>query len=91
MPIDNLSFNISYLFVSGRKDFRWTETVPGIWSEEQVNLKHYNKVDVSSRYIINKNFEIFARIENLLNQFYEEVDGYGMPGISFYGGGKVTF
>jgi len=30
-------------------------------------------------------------VENLLNQFYEEVDGYGMPGISFYGGGKVTF
>lgn len=91
MPINNLSFNISYLFVSGRKDFRWTETAPGIWSEEQINLKHYNKVDVSGRYIVNKNFELFARVENLLNQFYEEVDGYGMPGISFYGGGKVTF
>ncbi|MDD5679994.1 MAG: TonB-dependent receptor [Candidatus Omnitrophica bacterium] len=85
-PLDNLSFNVSYLFVADRKDIRW---VGG--TEEQIVLKHYNKVDLSGRYVINKYAEIFGRVENLLNQNYEEADGYGMPGIAFYGGCKTTF
>ena len=91
IPIENLSFNLSYLYVGGRKDVRWVETAPWVWTEEQINLKHYNKVDVSSRYVINKNFEVFGRIDNLLDERYQEVDGYGMPGIAFYGGCKATF
>lgn len=90
-PLDNLSFNMTYLYVGGRKDVRFAEVAPGMWSQEQINLKHYNKVDVSGRYVINKYVEVFGRVDNLLNQFYEEVDGYGMPGIAFYGGCKATF
>jgi vitamin B12 transporter len=85
-PIDKLDFNLSYLYVGNRKDRRW---VGG--NETQIILKGYHKVDFSGRYIVSKNFEIFGRIENLLDEYYQEVDGYGTPGISFYGGGKVTF
>lgn len=55
------------------------------------NFKYYHKIDLSGRYIVNDNFEIFGRVENLFDEHYQEVDGYGVPGISFYGGVKVTF
>ena len=85
-PLDNLDFNVTYLYVGNRKDRRWIGA-----AQTQIILKGYHKVDLSGRYIVNDNFEIFGRVENLLDKHYQEVDGYGTPGISFYGGGKVTY
>lgn len=81
-PTDKLVFDISCLYVGERKDARW----PG-----QVTLDDYMKVDISGRYKINPMFEVFGRIENAFDEDYEEVDGYGVPGIAFYSGGKITF
>ena len=78
-PIEKLNCNLTYLYVGDRKDVGY------------VTVKHYHVVDVSGRYVVNDNFELFGRVENLLNKGYQEIDGYGTPGISFYGGGKVTF
>ena len=78
-PIENLNCNLSYLYVGDRKDVGY------------VTVKRYHKVDLSTRYVINENFEVHGRIENLLNQGYQEINGYGTPGISFYAGGKTTF
>ena len=85
-PIDNLDLNLTYLHVGNSKDKRWVG-----WNQEQITLKYYHKIDLSGRYIVNENFEVFGKVENLLDKHYQEVDGYGTPGISFYGGGKVTF
>ena len=85
-PMANLDFNISYLYIGNRKDRRgWGAT------QQQILLKHYHKVDLSYRYIINENFEVFGRVENLFDEHYQEVDGYGVPGLSFYAGAKTTF
>ena len=86
-PLENMSFNVLYLYIGGRKDVMWDSN----FVQHQINLKHYSKVDIAARYAINKNVEIFARVENLLNQFTEELDVYGMPVIPFNGGGKGTF
>jgi vitamin B12 transporter len=85
-PIENLNFDISYLYVGDRKDKRW---IGG--TQHQIILKHYHRIDISARYIISDNFELFGRVENLLDKHYQEVDGYGTPGISFHCGGKGTF
>jgi vitamin B12 transporter len=85
-PIESIDFGISYLYVGNRKDKRW---VGG--TQSQIILEDYHKIDLSGRYIVNENFEVFTRIENLLDKHYQEVDGYGAPGISFYGGGKAIF
>jgi len=85
-PAENIDLNFTYLYVGNRKDRRWV----GV-DQTQIILKHYHKIDLSGRYIVNDNFEVFGRVENLLDRHYQEVDGYGVPGISFYSGGKVTF
>lgn len=85
-PVDKVDLNLTCLYVGDRKDRRW---IGG--NQTQIILKSYYKIDLSGRYTVNKYLELFARIENLLDKHYQEVDGYGVPGIAFYGGGKVTF
>jgi outer membrane cobalamin receptor len=33
---------------------------------------------------------IFGRIDNLFDEDYEETGGYGTPGLSFFGGVRVS-
>lgn len=54
-------------------------------------MKGYTKVDLTASYQINKDVQIFGRIENLFDRIYEEVLGYATPGISLYAGSKITF
>lgn len=55
------------------------------------NISPYSLVNLKGTYLVYKNLSIFARIDNLLNASYEEVAGYGTPGISAYAGIKVLF
>ena len=54
-------------------------------------LKEYYRVDVIMNYQLTKNMTVFARVENLFDERYEETRGYTEPGISAYGGVKAAF
>ena len=54
-------------------------------------LDSYILVNLTGSYKFNKNFKLFGRIDNLFSQNYEEVFGYSRPGISGFGGVKLTF
>jgi vitamin B12 transporter len=51
----------------------------------------FGVVNVSGTYDVNKHMQVFARVDNLLNQHYEEILYYGTSIRSVYGGVKVTF
>ena len=85
-PLDDLDIQIFYLYAGDRKDKRW---IGG--AEHQIILEDYHKIDASGRYVVNDNLEFFGRIENITDIHYEEIDGYGTPGRSFYAGAKATF
>jgi len=51
----------------------------------------YTLVNIAARYNITKEIQLTGRIENLLNRQYQEIQGYGTPGFSMYGGIKVAF
>lgn len=55
-----------------------------------VTLDDYLLVNVAGSYKLDDNFELFGRVENLLDQDYEEVFGYSTAPISAYGGLRVT-
>ena len=46
---------------------------------------------VSATYDVNKQMQVFGRIDNLFNQQYEEILFFGTPIRSVYGGVKLTF
>ena len=57
----------------------------------RVTLDRYVLVNLGASCEVTKNLTVFGRIENLLNQRYEEVKGYGTPGFGIFGGVKGTF
>jgi vitamin B12 transporter len=58
------------------------------WGGEYIDK--YLVYDAALFYNINDSIQVFARGENLLDEDYEEVTGYGTPGASGYGGIKIS-
>jgi vitamin B12 transporter len=56
-----------------------------------VTLPSYFLVNLRASYQVNSQVKVFARVDNLFNQWYEEEYGYSTPGLSVYGGTKVSF
>ena len=49
------------------------------------------RVDLAASYALNDRIELYGRIENLFDAHYQEVLGYGTPGLSGYGGVRLSF
>ncbi len=45
-------------------------------------LDNWVRVDLAGRYRLNERMEVFGRIENLFDAEYQQVSGYGTPGLS---------
>ncbi len=83
---DAIRFGASLLYVGRRKDFDFA-TFPAT----RVTLDDYLLLGLTASYRINERFEAFARVENALNQEYEEVLGFGVPGVALTLGGSASF
>jgi vitamin B12 transporter len=55
------------------------------------DISSYSLVNLKGSYLLHKNLSLFVRIDNLFDKSYEEAAGYGTPGISAFGGVKVSF
>lgn len=77
-PIKNLQVNLNAIYV-GERDDR---------SEE---LDAYTLVNLAASYQVHNNVTIFGRIENLLDEEYEEAAGYETADLSAYAGIKLSF
>jgi vitamin B12 transporter len=51
----------------------------------------WTRVDLSGRYQLNERLELFARIENLFDTEYQQILGYGTPGLSGSIGARMSF
>lgn len=58
---------------------------------ENITLESYMLASLRAEYDVRRNVTIFGRIENLLDEEYEDVLGYGTPGRAGYAGVKMTF
>ena len=56
-----------------------------------VEIDDYEVIDLSARYQLMNSFEIFGRVENLLDEDYEEVPTYNTSGIAGYAGVRFSF
>ena len=45
-------------------------------------LNDWTRIDINARYQVTDRFELFGRIENLLDAHYQQILGYGTPGLS---------
>jgi len=77
-PIDNLQVNLNAIYVGERNDT----------SEK---LEAYTLVNLAASYQVCKNVKVYGRIENLLDEEYEEAAGYGTADLSAYAGVILSF
>lgn len=54
-------------------------------------IKQFTLVDLTADYAATENFNVFGRMENVFDKHYQEVRGYGEPGLAAYGGVKAKF
>src|SRR5205085_2705371 len=75
-PIEGLDVAVEYLRTGSRKDV-------GPLPENSFATVHsdaYNRVDASISYRFLKHWRAFARVENVLDESYEEVKTFASPG-----------
>lgn len=48
------------------------------------------RVDLAASYAVNETIELYGRIENLFDENYQQLSGFGTPGLSAYGGVRLT-
>lgn len=86
--LDNkANVNLSIQYTGEQKDWAYDAN----WNKSVVTLDSYTLVNLAASYQVTEKAQIYGRVENLLNQDYEQVYTYGSPGIAAYGGVKVTF
>jgi len=57
----------------------------------RVALPSFTLLDATVLFDLDSHLQVFSRLENILNQKYEMVFGYGTKGFSAYGGLKIQF
>ena len=80
--------NLDILYV-GKRDDKYWPAMAG--AAKDIVLDDYILVNLAGSFDICKRLQVFARIENLFDEDYNEAYGYGTAGLSAYGGVKVTF
>lgn len=61
----------------------------GSYPASSVTLGGYTTVNLSASYTLSPRMELFVRVDNLFDRSYQEVFGYGVPGVSGFGGIRV--
>lgn len=49
------------------------------------------RVDLSAAFDVSETIELYGRVENLLDADYQQVSGFGTPGLSAFGGVRLNF
>jgi len=65
--------------------------MPFFFPTQRVTLDHYWLVNAAVSYKLQPGLEVFARVENLLDQHYQEVFGFESAPLAAYAGVKLTF
>lgn len=55
------------------------------------NLNDYFLMDLSGSYQVNQHWRLFGRVDNLTDENYQEVFGFGTPGVAAYAGAAFEF
>jgi len=78
--------NLDIDYVGKRYDIDYST-----WPTMRVTLDSYMLVNLSATYDVTGRMRLCAGVKNLGNEKYEEVLGYGTPGISLFAGIKFSF
>ncbi len=89
-PKHSVKTNFNYRFDEGRGNLNLNVNYNGDMADiGGVTLDDYVLVNLAGSYKVKPNVELYARVENLLDEDYQEVFGFETAGISAYAGVKI--
>ncbi len=83
-PMERVTLAMTAIYVGSREDINYSGTAPALAAP-------YYLVNLDASYQLTPSVALFARIENLLNERYEDVVGFLRPGLGVFGGLRVAF
>jgi vitamin B12 transporter len=75
---------LSLVHLGTRDDQEWID-----WTSIRVRMAPFSLLSAVLSWNIRSDWELYLRLDNILNQQYELIKGYGTPGFSAYGGFKI--
>ncbi|MFD1380012.1 TonB-dependent receptor plug domain-containing protein [Fodinicurvata halophila] len=84
---DRANLNLGVIYNGDQKDWAFNSD----WTRRPVDMQDYVLVNLAASYRLNENAEIYGRVDNLLNEEYQEVYSYGTPGRAGYAGIRLRF
>lgn len=83
----DLNVNLTYV---GDQDDTFFEVAPP-FGTRTIDLDSYYLASIAASFSLTERASVHARVENLLNEDYENVYGYNTPGIGAYAGIRLSF
>ncbi|UCC38389.1 MAG: TonB-dependent receptor [Candidatus Aminicenantes bacterium] len=80
------TLNLSFIHVGKREDMDFST-----WPSVRVNLSGYSLLNAAISFDITSRIQVFSRLDNIFDQEYEMIKGYGTPRFSAYGGFKIIY
>jgi len=91
-PRNKWSFGASRSLCDGRGNLSWNANYVGDRLDISNNITDsYWLVNASGSFNLNDHWRVFGRVDNLLDQDYEEALGFGTSPIAGYVGAELTF
>ena len=87
-PSDRVGLTLDANYVGSSVD---TFFPPFPQPSQAVTLGDYLLVNIGGTYRINDSISLYGRVENLLDEEYENLFGFATPGIGVYGGFRANF
>ncbi|MEZ5564814.1 MAG: TonB-dependent receptor [Gammaproteobacteria bacterium] len=101
-PQNSASFNVNWRFLETRAQLNanlnytghqydtYFEVAPP-FGTRTINLQNYYLLGIAASYRVAKQTQVYARLENALNEHYAEVYGYNTPRRNVYAGFRLDF
>ena len=83
-PIENLTLKLDVRYVGKRTDVYYDSKRGPFGALGAIPIDEYTLVDVSQRLALSDSFSVNARVENLFNVKYSEINGFTTRGRGFY-------
>ncbi len=79
------ALHLGFVYVGKRNDKNFS-----VWPYPDVTLTGYTLLDASLSFDLSPQVQVFGRLDNMLDQKYELVYGYGSPRFSAYAGIRIS-
>ncbi|MDP8217559.1 MAG: TonB-dependent receptor [Candidatus Theseobacter exili] len=84
--LEKWDFYAGIIYVGERLDMNFSS-----YPSSLITLDSYTLVNLSLSWRASEHIRLYGRIDNVFDEDYQEVYGYGTPGVAAYGGIKISY